>query len=158
MHPNKRARPIARGELSPRLAELIAVLLLFSAVFLVAPLGLAGGARGALVGLDRGVAREAAREGEDRQDGVVDAVDPFTRSRLFPMEDVVSDAAARNSDSTVFIPLVRDAASRESPFGVPQRSTWFTSASSVRSMSTLSETDILPGSYSEFQNLAPRMP
>ena len=41
MHPTKRTRPIARGELSPRLAELIAVVLLFSAVFLVAPLGLA---------------------------------------------------------------------------------------------------------------------
>src|SRR6478736_4370397 len=41
VHPTKRARPIARGELSPRLAELIAVALVFSAVFLVAPLGLA---------------------------------------------------------------------------------------------------------------------
>jgi 4-hydroxybenzoate polyprenyltransferase len=41
VHPTKRARPIARGELSPRLAELIAVVLVFSAVFLVAPLGLA---------------------------------------------------------------------------------------------------------------------
>src|SRR6185312_6448100 len=41
LHPTKRARPIARGELSPRLAELIAVVLVFSAVFLVAPLGLA---------------------------------------------------------------------------------------------------------------------
>src|SRR3954470_23417563 len=41
VHPTKRARPIARGELSPRLAELIAVVLLLSAVLLVAPLGLA---------------------------------------------------------------------------------------------------------------------
>src|SRR2546422_1218729 len=41
VHPIKRARPIARGELSPRLAEAIAALLLFSAVLLVAPLGLA---------------------------------------------------------------------------------------------------------------------
>jgi 4-hydroxybenzoate polyprenyltransferase len=40
-HPVKRARPIARGELSPRLAEAIAALLLFSAVLLIAPLGLA---------------------------------------------------------------------------------------------------------------------
>jgi 4-hydroxybenzoate polyprenyltransferase len=40
-HPVKRARPIARGELSPRLAEAIAALLIFSAVLLVAPLGLA---------------------------------------------------------------------------------------------------------------------
>jgi 4-hydroxybenzoate polyprenyltransferase len=40
-HPVKRARPIARGELSPRLAEAIAALLLFGAVLLVAPLGLA---------------------------------------------------------------------------------------------------------------------
>ncbi len=40
-HPVKRARPIARGELSPRLAEAIAVALLLSAVLLVAPLGIA---------------------------------------------------------------------------------------------------------------------
>jgi 4-hydroxybenzoate polyprenyltransferase len=40
LHPIKRARPIARGELSPRLAEALAALLLFSAVLLVAPLGL----------------------------------------------------------------------------------------------------------------------
>jgi 4-hydroxybenzoate polyprenyltransferase len=40
-HPVKRARPIARGELSPRLAEAIAALLLFGAVLLIAPLGLA---------------------------------------------------------------------------------------------------------------------
>src|SRR6266511_4087084 len=40
-HPVKRARPIARGELSPRLAEAIAALLLFSAFLLVAPLGIA---------------------------------------------------------------------------------------------------------------------
>jgi 4-hydroxybenzoate polyprenyltransferase len=41
LHPVKRARPIARGELSPRLAELLAALLIFSAVLLVAPLGIA---------------------------------------------------------------------------------------------------------------------
>jgi len=41
LHPTKRSRPIARGELSPRLAEALAALLLFSAVLLVAPLGLA---------------------------------------------------------------------------------------------------------------------
>jgi 4-hydroxybenzoate polyprenyltransferase len=41
VHPTKRGRPIARGELSPRLAELVAVLLLFAAILLVAPLGLA---------------------------------------------------------------------------------------------------------------------
>src|SRR5213078_2028332 len=41
LHPLKRARPIARGELSPRLAELLAALLIFGAVLLVAPLGLA---------------------------------------------------------------------------------------------------------------------
>src|SRR5258705_10172073 len=41
LHPSKRARPIARGELSARLAELIAVALLLSAVLLVTPLGLA---------------------------------------------------------------------------------------------------------------------
>jgi 4-hydroxybenzoate polyprenyltransferase len=40
-HPVKRARPIARGELSPRLAEVLAALLLFSAFLLVAPLGIA---------------------------------------------------------------------------------------------------------------------
>src|SRR5215211_4326677 len=40
-HPVKRARPIARGELSPHLAEAIAAALLFSAVVLVAPLGIA---------------------------------------------------------------------------------------------------------------------
>src|SRR6266542_4894474 len=40
-HPVKRSRPIARGELSPRLAEAIAALLLFSAFLLVAPLGVA---------------------------------------------------------------------------------------------------------------------
>jgi 4-hydroxybenzoate polyprenyltransferase len=41
VHPVKRTRPIARGELSPKLAEAIAALLLFSAFLLVAPLGLA---------------------------------------------------------------------------------------------------------------------
>jgi 4-hydroxybenzoate polyprenyltransferase len=41
LHPIKRTRPIARGELSPRFAEGIAALLLLSAVLLVAPLGLA---------------------------------------------------------------------------------------------------------------------
>src|SRR3982751_4223904 len=41
VHPVKRARPIARGELSPRLAEAIAALLIFGAVLLIAPLGLA---------------------------------------------------------------------------------------------------------------------
>src|SRR5438045_651105 len=41
LHPVKRARPIARGELSPRLAELLAALLIFGAVLLVASLGLA---------------------------------------------------------------------------------------------------------------------
>jgi len=41
VHPIKRTRPIARGELSPRLAEAIAVVLLLLAVLLVAPLGLA---------------------------------------------------------------------------------------------------------------------
>jgi 4-hydroxybenzoate polyprenyltransferase len=40
-HPVKRTRPIARGELSPRLAEAIAALLILSAFLLVAPLGLA---------------------------------------------------------------------------------------------------------------------
>jgi len=41
LHPVKRARPIARGELSPRLAELLAALLIVVAFALVAPLGLA---------------------------------------------------------------------------------------------------------------------
>jgi 4-hydroxybenzoate polyprenyltransferase len=41
MHPVKRSRPIARGELSPRLAEVVAALLIFSAFLLVAPLGIA---------------------------------------------------------------------------------------------------------------------
>jgi 4-hydroxybenzoate polyprenyltransferase len=41
LHPVKRSRPIARGELSPRLAELLAALLIFGAVLLVAPLGIA---------------------------------------------------------------------------------------------------------------------
>ena len=41
VHPVKRTRPIARGELSPRLAELMAALLLFGAYLLVAPLGIA---------------------------------------------------------------------------------------------------------------------
>jgi 4-hydroxybenzoate polyprenyltransferase len=41
VHPVKRTRPIARGELSPRLAEGLAALLLLTAVLLVAPLGLA---------------------------------------------------------------------------------------------------------------------
>ena len=41
LHPVKRARPIARGELSPRVAELLAALLIFGAVLLVAPLGIA---------------------------------------------------------------------------------------------------------------------
>jgi len=40
-HPVKRLRPIARGELSPWLAEAIAALLIFLAFLLVAPLGLA---------------------------------------------------------------------------------------------------------------------
>jgi 4-hydroxybenzoate polyprenyltransferase len=40
-HPAKRSRPIARGELSPRLAEALAALLILSAFLLVAPLGLA---------------------------------------------------------------------------------------------------------------------
>jgi len=39
LHPVKRARPIARGELSPRLAEVLAVLLVGFAFALVAPLG-----------------------------------------------------------------------------------------------------------------------
>jgi 4-hydroxybenzoate polyprenyltransferase len=41
LHPVKRARPIARGELSPRAAEVLAALLTFGAVLLVAPLGIA---------------------------------------------------------------------------------------------------------------------
>jgi 4-hydroxybenzoate polyprenyltransferase len=41
LHPVKRTRPIARGELSPRVAELLAALLIFCAVLLVAPLGIA---------------------------------------------------------------------------------------------------------------------
>jgi 4-hydroxybenzoate polyprenyltransferase len=41
VHPVKRTRPIARGELSPRLAEGLAALLLLIGVLLVAPLGLA---------------------------------------------------------------------------------------------------------------------
>src|SRR5690242_915823 len=41
LHPVKRSRPIARGELSPRLAEVLAALLIFCAVLLVAPLGIA---------------------------------------------------------------------------------------------------------------------
>lgn len=40
-HPVKRLRPIARGEVSPRLAEALAALLLLAAFLLVAPLGLA---------------------------------------------------------------------------------------------------------------------
>jgi 4-hydroxybenzoate polyprenyltransferase len=41
LHPVKRSRPIARGELSPRTAEVLAALLIFGAVLLVAPLGIA---------------------------------------------------------------------------------------------------------------------
>src|SRR5216683_5223235 len=41
VHPVKRSRPIARGELSPRFAEALAALFLVIAVVLVAPLGLA---------------------------------------------------------------------------------------------------------------------
>jgi 4-hydroxybenzoate polyprenyltransferase len=41
LHPVKRARPIARGELSPRVAEALAAALILCAVLLVAPLGLA---------------------------------------------------------------------------------------------------------------------
>jgi 4-hydroxybenzoate polyprenyltransferase len=41
LHPVKRSRPIARGELTPRLAEVLAALLIFCAVLLVAPLGIA---------------------------------------------------------------------------------------------------------------------
>jgi 4-hydroxybenzoate polyprenyltransferase len=40
-HPVKRTRPIARGELPPRVAELLAAILVFGAFLLVAPLGLA---------------------------------------------------------------------------------------------------------------------
>ena len=40
VHPTKRMRPIARGELSPRRAEALAALLLVVAVLLVVPLGL----------------------------------------------------------------------------------------------------------------------
>src|SRR5438067_9747665 len=40
-HPVKRSRPVARGELSPRLAELLATLLILSAFLLAAPLGIA---------------------------------------------------------------------------------------------------------------------
>ena len=40
-HPVKRSRPVARGELSPRLAELLAALLILSAFLLAAPLGIA---------------------------------------------------------------------------------------------------------------------
>jgi 4-hydroxybenzoate polyprenyltransferase len=41
LHPSKRLRPIAHGDLSPRLAEALAAALLIAAVLLVAPLGLA---------------------------------------------------------------------------------------------------------------------
>jgi 4-hydroxybenzoate polyprenyltransferase len=41
VHPSKRLRPIARGELPPRLAEVLAAVLIVGAVLLVAPLGLA---------------------------------------------------------------------------------------------------------------------
>src|SRR5881296_3644965 len=37
VHPSKRLRPIARGELSPRLAEALAAVLVVVAVLLVAP-------------------------------------------------------------------------------------------------------------------------
>jgi 4-hydroxybenzoate polyprenyltransferase len=40
-HPSKRLRPIAYGELSPRLAEALAAALVVGAVLLIAPLGLA---------------------------------------------------------------------------------------------------------------------
>jgi 4-hydroxybenzoate polyprenyltransferase len=40
LHPTKRLRPIAHGELSPRLAEALAAALVVGAVLLVAPLGL----------------------------------------------------------------------------------------------------------------------
>ena len=39
-HPVKRSRPIARGELSPRLAQLMAALLIVSAFLLAVPLGI----------------------------------------------------------------------------------------------------------------------
>ena len=41
VHPVKRARPIARGEVSPRLAEALAAFLIICAFLLVAPLGIA---------------------------------------------------------------------------------------------------------------------
>ncbi|HVD42202.1 MAG TPA: decaprenyl-phosphate phosphoribosyltransferase [Gaiellaceae bacterium] len=41
LHPSKRLRPIAHGDLSPRLAEALAAALLIAAVLLIAPLGLA---------------------------------------------------------------------------------------------------------------------
>jgi 4-hydroxybenzoate polyprenyltransferase len=41
LHPIKRARPIARGELSPRVAVMVGVLLLAVSILLVVPLGLA---------------------------------------------------------------------------------------------------------------------
>ena len=41
VHPVKRARPIARGEVSPRLAEALAAFLVICAFLLVAPLGIA---------------------------------------------------------------------------------------------------------------------
>src|SRR3954454_22977215 len=41
VHPVKRARPIARGELSPRLAQALGVALVLCAFLLVAPLGIA---------------------------------------------------------------------------------------------------------------------
>jgi len=41
VHPVKRTRPIARGELSPRIAEFLAALLILGALLLVAPLGVA---------------------------------------------------------------------------------------------------------------------
>jgi len=41
LHPTKRLRPIAHGDLSPRLAEVLAAVLLGAAVLLVVPLGLA---------------------------------------------------------------------------------------------------------------------
>src|ERR671923_300608 len=41
LHPVKRARPIARGEISPRVAEALAVALVLSAFLLVASLGIA---------------------------------------------------------------------------------------------------------------------
>src|SRR5215212_11023414 len=41
VHPVKRTRPIARGELSPRIAELLAALLILGAFLLVVFLGIA---------------------------------------------------------------------------------------------------------------------